>query len=281
VRSPAEGRTRDDRGHRPRLSRAARQPHGRRGQWTAGVPRQAHGTPRDRAPRAPGGASIPSTPIATSRPMPRSGYASSRTRSPGSRAPRRLARRVPDSSPRVSSSQTVPCDSPSCRPPGLEAAHGTRERRRSSPWRRPATSPIPSSASCAARAPVPREFLRCGQRKIDRWYARSGRRGGFDDEAQAFMNINTRDPSSATGVAIETLTITQASCANDIRPEFHAGGEGARLHPSVPGPVSGTARCPVRDALGRVHRRGHPLARGRALATETRHGRLGDAAEPT
>jgi molybdopterin-guanine dinucleotide biosynthesis protein A len=39
-----------------------------------------------------------------------------------------------------------------------------------------------------------REFLASGQRKIDRWYPQLGATiVGFDDEAGAFVNINTRD----------------------------------------------------------------------------------------
>jgi molybdopterin-guanine dinucleotide biosynthesis protein A len=39
-----------------------------------------------------------------------------------------------------------------------------------------------------------REFLSSGQRKIDRWYsALKVVEVGFDDEADAFLNINTRE----------------------------------------------------------------------------------------
>lgn len=43
-----------------------------------------------------------------------------------------------------------------------------------------------------------RQFLASGQRKIDRWYPQlRATLVGFDDEAQAFMNVNTREELEA------------------------------------------------------------------------------------
>ena len=121
------------------------------------------------------------------------------------RAARGTARRhdAPRRSPYV---VTVPCDSPFL-PLRSRCAARARPRSavaRSSPSRRPSTSRILSSRSCAATccriSPLPRG----GGRKIDAWYATLAVvEVAFDDEADAFRNINTAEELAA---AARTLT---------------------------------------------------------------------------
>jgi len=94
---------------------------------------------------------------------------------------------------------TVPCDSPFL-PADLVS------RLRAALEERPAqlavakTGDQPHPVFCLMRRAVHqslREFLGSGQRKIDRWYAAlEVVEVAFDDEAQAFMNINTRSELS-------------------------------------------------------------------------------------
>ena len=89
---------------------------------------------------------------------------------------------------------------------------GARTRpARSSPWRRRSTSRIRCSPSCAATcSPGLAAFLEGGGRKIDAWYAAlEVVEVRFDDEADAFRNINTADELSAAAQpeALESLGI--------------------------------------------------------------------------
>ena len=178
---------------------------------------------------------------------------------------------------------TVPCDSPFLPAgPGRAAARrarsGGRGPRRGEDGRR---RPTPSSASCAAPCtPRSRDFLASGQRKIDKWYAALAVvEVAFDDEADAFANINTRDElADLEKPHMTKLTIAQASCADDYDPNSMPVDKArAFIHRFLEPRRARTLRVPIRGALGPRARRGRGLARGRALAPQLRDGRLGDA----
>ena len=81
-------------------------------------------------------------------------------------------------------------------------------------------------------------FLRGGGRKIDAWYATLRVADvRFDDEADAFRNINTAAELAASGNtlagkhgerAMTAPMLRELSCADDYDPELAAGRRGAR-----------------------------------------------------
>ena len=90
---------------------------------------------------------------------------------------------------------TVPCDSPFL-PADLVARLRDALMAASAELAVAKTGDQAHPVFCLMRRPVHaslRQFLGSGQRKIDRWYAAlKVVEVPFDDEAQAFMNINTR-----------------------------------------------------------------------------------------
>ena len=90
---------------------------------------------------------------------------------------------------------TVPCDSPFL-PTDLVPRLRLALEAASADLAVAKTGDQPHPVFCLMRRsvhPSLREFLGSGQRKIDKWYARlEVVEVAFDDEAQAFMNINTR-----------------------------------------------------------------------------------------
>ena len=171
------------------------QPHGRRGQGTAAVSRQADGGARARAPRAAGGrdprqCEPQSRGLRALRP-PRDRRRDRRLRGPA----RGLRARARPRCGRAGRHRALRLAIPARATSSRGCAPRWKRTARSSRWRRPASRPTRSSASCAARC-TPRcaSFLGSGQRKIDRWYASLAVvEVAFDDEADAFLNINTRE----------------------------------------------------------------------------------------
>jgi molybdopterin-guanine dinucleotide biosynthesis protein A len=90
---------------------------------------------------------------------------------------------------------TVPCDSPFL-PADLVSRLRTALEECSAQLSVAKTGDQPHPVFCLMRRTVHqslREFLGSGQRKIDKWYAAlEVVEVSFDDEADAFMNINTR-----------------------------------------------------------------------------------------
>ena len=90
---------------------------------------------------------------------------------------------------------TVPCDSPFLPPDLIARLHAALEKA-SAQLAVARTGDQAHPVFCLMRRTVHqslREFLGSGQRKIDKWYAGlTVVEVAFDDEAQAFMNINTR-----------------------------------------------------------------------------------------
>ena len=90
---------------------------------------------------------------------------------------------------------TVPCDSPFL-PTDLVARLRTALEDRGADLAVARTGDQAHPVFCLMRRevlPSLREFLGSGQRKIDRWYAALAvAEVAFDDEAEAFLNINTR-----------------------------------------------------------------------------------------
>ena len=168
------------------------------------------------------------------------------------------------------------------------AAALARERARSSPSRRRSTSRIRCSRSCDATCCriSPRSSTR-GGRKIDAWYAALRVvEVQFDDEADAFRNINTQRGARATATRSSAgqdrtmnapKTLRELSCADDYDPELDAGRQGARADPPVPDAGHRRrARAHPRCARPRAGR-GHRLADRRARPRQLRDGRLGGA----
>lgn len=91
---------------------------------------------------------------------------------------------------------TVPCDSP-CLPADLVARLRAGLASGGAEIAVARTGDQPHPVFCLMRRGVHaslREFLASGQRKIDNWYATLAvTEVAFDDEADAFANINTRD----------------------------------------------------------------------------------------
>ena len=91
---------------------------------------------------------------------------------------------------------TVPCDSPFL-PADLVARLLTAMRDAGTDIAVARTGTQPHPVFCLMRRgvhPSLREFLGSGQRKIDRWYAQLRVvEVPFDDETDAFLNINTRE----------------------------------------------------------------------------------------
>ena len=94
---------------------------------------------------------------------------------------------------------TVPCDSPFL-PADLVPRLRAALERDSAQLAVARTGDQPHPVFCLMRRavhPSLREFLGSGQRKIDKWYAAlKVVQVPFDEEAQAFMNINTRSELS-------------------------------------------------------------------------------------
>ena len=94
---------------------------------------------------------------------------------------------------------TVPCDSPFL-PTDLVARLRAALEKESAQLAVAKTGDQPHPVFCLMRRTVHqslREFLGSGQRKIDKWYgALKVVQVAFDDEADAFMNINTRSELS-------------------------------------------------------------------------------------
>ena len=90
---------------------------------------------------------------------------------------------------------TVPCDSPFL-PPDLVARLRVALEAAGAELAVAKTGDQPHPVFCLMRRtvhPSLRDFLSSGQRKIDKWYAAQRVvEVAFDDEAQAFANINTR-----------------------------------------------------------------------------------------
>jgi len=90
---------------------------------------------------------------------------------------------------------TVPCDSPFL-PPDLVARLRVALEAAGAELAVAKTGDQPHPVFCLMRRtvhPSLRDFLSSGQRKIDKWYAALRVvEVAFDDEAQAFANINTR-----------------------------------------------------------------------------------------
>jgi molybdopterin-guanine dinucleotide biosynthesis protein A len=90
---------------------------------------------------------------------------------------------------------TVPCDSPFL-PPDLVARLRAALEHADAELAVARTGDQPHPVFCLLRRSLHaslRQFLGSGQRKIDRWYsAHKVVEVPFDDEAEAFMNINTR-----------------------------------------------------------------------------------------
>jgi molybdenum cofactor guanylyltransferase len=90
---------------------------------------------------------------------------------------------------------TVPCDSPFL-PPDLVSRLRAALEREGAQLAVARTGEQAHPVFCLMRRdvlPSLQEFLRSGQRKIDRWYgALRVVEVAFDDEADAFLNINTR-----------------------------------------------------------------------------------------
>ncbi|HUJ01062.1 MAG TPA: molybdenum cofactor guanylyltransferase MobA [Usitatibacter sp.] len=91
---------------------------------------------------------------------------------------------------------TVPCDSPFL-PADLVARLRTALEREGADIAVAKTGDQPHPVFCLMRRSVHASlagFLASGQRKIDRWYAALAvAEVAFDDEADAFLNINTRE----------------------------------------------------------------------------------------
>ena len=91
---------------------------------------------------------------------------------------------------------TVPCDSPFL-PPDLVSRLRAAMMRESAQIAYARTGDQPHPVFCLMRRDVHESlqaFLRSGQRKIDKWFAQlRGVEVPFDDEADAFLNINTRE----------------------------------------------------------------------------------------
>ena len=91
---------------------------------------------------------------------------------------------------------TVPCDSPFL-PPDLVARLRTALQAQRAQLAVAKTGDQPHPVFTLMRREVHaslRDFLASGQRKIDRWYASLAvAEVAFDDEAEAFLNINTRE----------------------------------------------------------------------------------------
>ena len=91
---------------------------------------------------------------------------------------------------------TVPCDSPFV-PPDLVARLRAALEAQGADIAVAKTGDQPHPVFCLMRRSVHAslaEFLASGQRKIDKWYAALRvTEVAFDDEAEAFANINTRD----------------------------------------------------------------------------------------
>jgi molybdenum cofactor guanylyltransferase len=91
---------------------------------------------------------------------------------------------------------TVPCDSPFL-PPDLVARLRAALEAKGADLAVAKTGEQAHPVFCLMRRGVHRsltEFLGRGERKIDRWYAALAVvEVAFDDEAEAFLNINTRD----------------------------------------------------------------------------------------
>ena len=94
---------------------------------------------------------------------------------------------------------TVPCDSPFLPGDLVARLRGTLESR-GADVAVARTGAQPHPVFCLMRRavhPSLRDFLARGERKIDRWYAAlSVVEVAFDDEAEAFLNINTREELS-------------------------------------------------------------------------------------
>lgn len=91
---------------------------------------------------------------------------------------------------------TVPCDSPFLPPDLVRRLHSSLEAARAD-LAVAKTGEQAHPVFCLMKRGVHaslRDFLASGQRKIDRWYASLAVvEVPFDDEPQAFVNINTRD----------------------------------------------------------------------------------------
>ena len=74
-----------------------------------------------------------------------------------------------------------------------------------------------------------------------------------------------------------TLTITQASCADDYDPNSMPVAKARAFIHQFLDPVTGVLRVPVRSALGRVLAEDIIVARGRAIAPQLGDGWMGDA----
>jgi len=94
---------------------------------------------------------------------------------------------------------TVPCDSPFLPPDLIARLHAALERAQAD-LAVAKTGDQAHPVFCLMRRSLHRslrQFLGSGQRKIDRWYAsHKVVEVPFDDEAEAFMNINTRSELS-------------------------------------------------------------------------------------
>jgi len=107
-------------------------------------------------------------------------------------------------------------------------------------------------------------FLAGGGRKIDAWYATLRVvEVAFDDEADAFSNINTRDEllraertatgrDHGTGHAMNSLDQVIAGCLADYDPNALPVDDAKRVIANYVAPVAGVEQLAVRSSLGRV-----------------------------
>jgi molybdopterin-guanine dinucleotide biosynthesis protein A len=100
---------------------------------------------------------------------------------------------------------TVPCDRHSCPPTSLPACvRLSMQDSAELTVAKTATSPIPCSVSAEERSARTDGFLACGGRKIDAWYSKlKVVEVLFDDNPDAFSNINTQDELRAFERAAE------------------------------------------------------------------------------
>ncbi len=179
---------------------------------------------------------------------------------------------------------TAPCDSPFF-PEDLVERLFTRLNDSGAELAVARTGAQPHPVFCLVRRGVIdhlADFLKGGGRKIDAWYATlTVVEVAFDDQAQAFSNINTRDelasfegtadatatPPAPTRPSIQPLpplpaaaigTLEQASleqaisCVSGYDPEALPVARARDVIRSFVRPIAGTEKVAVRAALGRV-----------------------------